>query len=108
MRTGTKILRVLLAPLAVAAALLCFTAAVDSLEDGQSAQRLQQVEQAVRRSCVSCYALEGTYPPDLDYLKDRYGLQIDEEEYIVRYSAVAQNLMPDIHVLPVPREGGEG
>lgn len=53
-------MRVLLAPLAVAAALLCFTAAVDSLEDGQSAQRLQQVEQAVRRSCVSCYALDGT------------------------------------------------
>lgn len=101
-------MRVLLAPLAVAAVLLCFAAAVDSLEDGQSAQRLLQVEQAVRRSCVSCYALEGTYPPDLNYLKDRYGLQINEEEYIVRYSAVAQNLMPDIYVLPVPREGGEG
>ena len=97
MRTGTKILRVLLAPLAVAAALLCFTAAVDSLED-----------QAVRRSWVSCYALEGTYPPDLDYLKERYGLQIDEDEYIVRYSAVAQNLMPDIYVLPVSQGSGEG
>lgn len=107
MGTGKNFLRVLLAPLAVAAALVCFAAAVDRLEEGQSAQRLQQVEQAVRRSCLSCYALEGAYPPDLNYLKDRYGLQIDEDEYIVRYCAVAQNLMPDIYVLPVSQGDGE-
>ncbi len=40
-------------------------------------------------------------------MKDRYGLQIDEDEYIVRYCAVAQNLMPDIYVLPVSQGDGE-
>ena len=103
-----RFLRGLLLPLGAAAVLVFFATAVDSLNDGQSAERLAQLEQAVRRSCVSCYALEGTYPPDLDYLKERYGLQIDEDEYIVRYSAVAQNLMPDIYVLPVSQGSGEG
>ena len=67
----------------------------------QSAERLAQLEQAVRRSCAACYAAEGVYPPDLAYLQERYGLQIDEERYLVHYSATAQNLMPDITVLPL-------
>ena len=97
-----KLLRGLLLPLLAVAALVCFATAIDSLNAGQSAERLSQVEQAVRRSCAACYASEGVYPPDLDYLKDRYGLQVDEDSYIIHYNAVAQNLMPDITVLAVP------
>lgn len=97
-----KFLRGLLLPLGAAAVLVFFASAVDSLNDGQGAERLSQLEQAVRRSCAACYAAEGAYPPDLEYLQDRYGLQVDEENYIVHYSAVAQNLMPDITVLARP------
>lgn len=48
---------------------------------------------------MACYAAEGIYPPDLDYLKDHYGVQVDEERYTVFYSVFAENLMPDITVL---------
>ena len=48
---------------------------------------------------MACYAAEGAYPTSLDYLKERYGVQIDEERYTVYYSAFAENLMPDITVL---------
>ena len=55
----------------------------------------------MRRPCGAAAwpAAEGVYPPDLDYLKERYGLQIDEERYTVKYFAFAENLMPDITVL---------
>lgn len=96
-----RFLRGLMLPLGAAAVLVFFATAVDSLNDGQSAERLAQLEQAVRRSCAACYAAEGVYPPDLAYLQERYGLQIDEERYLVHYSATAQNLMPDITVLPL-------
>lgn len=99
-------LKGLLLPLLAVAALVCFATAVDSLNDGQSAERLRQVEQAVRRSCAACYAAEGVYPPDLDYLKNRYGLQIDEDTYIIHYAAQAGNLMPDITVLPAEQRAG--
>ena len=92
-------LKGLLLPLLAVAALVCFATAVDSLNDGQSSERLRQVEQAVRRSCAACYAAEGAYPPDLDYLRERYGVQIDEEKYAVKYELFADNLMPDITVL---------
>ena len=93
------LLRGLLLPVAAAAALLCFATAVNSLDSGRAEEDLRQLEETLRRSCVACYAAEGVYPPSLDYLKERYGLQIDEERYTVKYFAFAENLMPDITVL---------
>ena len=94
-----SLLRGLAVPVAAVAALLWFATAVDSLNTGRSEEDMRQLEETLRRGCVACYAAEGTYPTDLDYLKDHYGVQIDEERYTVRYSAFAENLMPDITVL---------
>ncbi len=86
-------------PLLLVAALLFFARGVDSLDAGQSREALTRLEQAIRRGCVSCYAAEGSYPPDLDYLVSRYGLQIDQARYRVFYEPVGSNLMPQITVL---------
>ena len=98
-RTTLGLLRGLLVPCAAALALLVFASALTELDRGRAEEDLRQLETAVRRGCVACYAAEGVYPPDLDYLKDRYGVQVDEERYIVHYESVAENLMPDIAVL---------
>ena len=89
----------LLLPAAAAVALLCFAVALNSLSDGRSAEDLRQLEESLRRGCVACYAAEGVYPPDLAYLQEHYGVQVDESRYDVHYSVFAQNLMPDITVL---------
>lgn len=62
------------------------------------------VEQAVRTAALTCYAVEGAYPANIEYLKENYGLYYDEAVYIVRYSAFASNIFPDIYVM----EGGSG
>lgn len=93
------VLRGLLLPVIVVAALLCFSAAVNNLENGRSSEEKQRLEETLRRSCVACYAAEGVYPPNVDYLKAHYGLQIDEKRYIIRYSVYGENLMPDITIL---------
>ncbi len=59
---------------------------------------LREAEQAVRRAAVTCYALEGAYPESYDYLKNHYGVRINESRYAVHYSVFASNLMPDITV----------
>ena len=66
----------------------------EQLDNGQI-----QLEQAIRKAAVACYAMEGIYPPDLDYIKEYYGIQIDEKRYVVVYDVFAENLMPDITVL---------
>lgn len=86
-------------PLLFAAVLLCFATAMDSLDRGREEENRRQLEETLRRGCVACYAAEGMYPPNLDYLRERYGLQIDETKYVVRYLAIGENLMPDITVL---------
>ena len=92
-------LRGLLLPAIAAAALVMFAAALDGLSSGRDAEDLRQLEEALRRSCAACYAAEGVYPPNLEYLEDHYGIRVDEERYAVFYSAFADNLMPDITVV---------
>ena len=62
------------------------------------AQEQALLAEQVRRAAVSCYASEGRYPQDVEYLRDHYGLTYDEERYSVMYDAFASNVMPDISV----------
>ena len=90
-RRGSPLLRavqVILLPLAVLAVLLCFTTALGNLDSAQSEESMRQLEQALRRGCVACYAAEGSYPADLDYLKEHYGIQVDETQYVVDRKSV--------------------
>lgn len=92
-------LRGLLLPAIAAAVLVMFAAALDGLTTGRDAEDLRQLEEALRRSCATCYAAEGVYPPNLEYLEDHYGIRVDEERYAVFYTAFADNLMPEITVV---------
>ncbi len=76
----------------------CLTG-ISRLETGQAQEGKQQLENALRRAAVACYAAEGAYPSSLSYLKDHYGVQINEEYYTVFYEVFAENLMPEITVL---------
>ena len=93
------LLRGLLTPVFAAAVLVCFSTALNSLDGGRDQEDQRQLEEALRRGCVACYSSEGIYPPNLDYLKERYGVQVDETRYTVMYDVFADNLMPDITVL---------
>ena len=78
---------------------LFFLGAVNRLEAGRREAGVRQLETALRRAAVSCYAAEGFYPPDVAYLQEHYGLRFDEESYVVHYQWSASNWMPDITVL---------
>ncbi|MGN0595814.1 MAG: hypothetical protein ACI4J1_00595 [Ruminiclostridium sp.] len=73
--------------------------AVSSVQTTDREQSRRIAEDGIRRAVVSCYAIEGAYPESLDYLKENYGLSIDESRYTVIYNVFASNLMPDITVI---------
>ena len=81
------------------AVLLCFLLALSRLEAGRAEAGKLQLEEAVRRTAVACYAAEGFYPPDVAYMVAHYGLRYDEGAYRVHYELFASNLMPDITVV---------
>ena len=79
------------------AALLVWGAGrLQALERREAARVL---EKSLRRAAVSCYALEGRYPQDLDALLADGGMAYDEERFLVYYDIFADNILPDITVL---------
>lgn len=61
------------------------------------------IESTVRRCAVECYALEGSYPKDIEYIKAEYGLTYDSERYFVHYLPLGSNLMPEIKVFLIDK-----
>ena len=94
-----KYVRISLLAAAVLALTVWFGSALGNLCDGYAREGCHQLEEALRRAAVACYAAEGIYPPTLEYLTQHYGVQINEACYTVFYVVVADNLMPEITVL---------
>lgn len=89
----------ILLPVLAVAILLCFQSSISNLSRGHAGEDQQRLKEVLRRAAVACYAAEGVYPPDVEYLEEHYGVQIDWEHYAVNYIPIAENLMPDITVL---------
>ncbi len=93
-RTGWLVLLLVLLLFAALLALCFGRSARDVSEEGAAA-----IHETVRRGALQCYVVEGVYPPDLQYLEDNYGLQINTEDYYVVYDSFASNLPPTIRVI---------
>lgn len=89
----------IVAVILAAAALMWFFTALGQLSAGQKEEGRRQLETALRKAAVACYAAEGAYPESLEYLMAHYGVQINAEVYVVHYRVFGENLMPDITVL---------
>ena len=54
---------------------------------------------ALNRSITQCYAVEGTYPPSLEYIENHYGLTYDHDKFFVDYQVYGANMYPTVTVL---------
>lgn len=71
---------------------------VENVQKNKESENLNILSDAIRRSAVQCYAIEGFYPPNIDFLENNYGLVVDHDKYVISYSVFASNIMPDIEV----------
>lgn len=83
----------------LAVLVFCLCKAADKMGNGQQGESLKQLDDSIRKAVMVCYSTEGVYPPSIQYLKDNYGIQIDEERYAVFYEIEGANLMPHITVM---------
>ncbi len=60
---------------------------------------IEAIQKTVEKYVIQCYAAEGSYPADLYYLQENYGLILDEEQYSYQYEIFASNIMPEIKVV---------
>ena len=100
-KAGLRVLLVLIA-LAVVLGLAVWATNVQSrdLRD----EGAKAIQEAIQRSALQCYVVEGVYPPNLAYLQDHYGLSVNTRDYYVTYDAFASNLPPTVRVVEKPKD----
>ena len=68
------------------------------ISNHSTGEQMKVLSDAVERSIVQCYALEGEYPTDIDYLQKNYGLSYDESKFTINYSYVDSRTMPEVDI----------
>jgi hypothetical protein len=89
----------LLITIALFAAIAVFAFVVlDRAAASSEEEALNAVRESITRAILSCYAYEGVYPDSIEYLEQHYNLIIDRDRYLIFYSKIGDNLMPNIQV----------
>ena len=71
---------------------------IDRAQGREETEIVRDAIKAVKNAALTCYAVEGAYPDDIDYLRENYQLAYNEDQYFVTYEAFASNRIPDIWV----------
>ena len=71
---------------------------LDYIGNKSEEAQVEMVREAVHNAVLTCYAVEGEYPSDIQYLIDNYGLSYDDSRFLITYEAFASNIFPDIRV----------
>lgn len=76
-----------------------FVSAINGISADTLDRQEQSLDSALNRAIVSCYCVEGTYPPNLDYLISHYGITYDKNSFFIDYQAIGSNIYPDVTII---------
>ena len=72
---------------------------VENASDSSGRLQYDVTVRAISRALADCYAIEGYYPPNMDYLYDNYNVRVDEDKYFVLYEIFAPNVSPTVKLI---------
>lgn len=98
-RRGANVIKIIALFLILVGILFCMIKAANKMGASQQSESLKQLDNSIRKAVMTCYATEGVYPPSVQYMKDNYGIQIDEDRFTVFYEVQGDNMMPDVTVM---------
>lgn len=79
--------------------LVLFINGINSVSATTESKQMESLKTAMERSIAQCYAVEGSYPADVAYLTNHYGLTYDNNKFIVQYTYIGSNIYPEYVVL---------
>ena len=83
----------------LALTLFVFGFVADRIRLSNESEQTTILEKAVTRTITQCYALEGSYPPDIANLTTHYGLTYDPDKYLIDYQYLGSKLRPDVTII---------
>ena len=91
-----RFLPIVIAVMAVSV-MLC-SCAPDAGDRAGMEESAQAIKTTIMEKALQCYVIEGSYPSDLEYLEENYGLIVNHSDFRIMYTPVAENLPPQIKV----------
>jgi len=91
------------------ALIIAFIFLINGITNKSSDRELGIIKDAVKNAALTCYVVEGTYPDDVQYLRDNYNLSYNDDKYLVifRERSFASNVIPDIIVEEIKEGDGK-
>ena len=80
-------------------ALVLILGSVRSLRESSIRQQRQALEEALSKSLLLCYSLEGRYPDTIQELLEKHPLVYDRDRFVIDYRLQGGNILPDITIL---------
>jgi len=92
--------RKIILPIVLFALILVFVLyGVENAADSSGRLQYDVTARAISRALADCYAIEGYYPPNMNYLYDNYNVRVDEDKYFVLYEIFAPNVSPTVKLI---------
>lgn len=100
-RILSKLLKIRFTFISVFLILLFYVLSLSQLEKDNYNKQYAVLDNAIKRTIVHCYSVEGTYPPSIEYMKDHYGLTYNEHLFFIDYHAIGSNIYPEFEIIPI-------
>ena len=83
-------------------AIICvFVLGISLLSSKNGKDEKEILERALNKDIVHCYAVEGYYPPSIEYIEEHYGLVYNHDKYIVDYESIGNNIIPTVTIVEI-------
>ena len=93
-----KAIRAVAALVACAVILLLGVILFTRMDLDMNRQAVESLQNSVTEACVQCYAIEGTYPTNVHYLEQNYGVRYDGSKYVVTLDADSTHELPAVQI----------
>ena len=67
-------------------------------DDDSASRQAESVRKIIDKALIQCYALEGSYPLNLDQVEG-YGVVLDNKRFFFYYEWFGSNMKPQVMVL---------
>ena len=97
MKIDLKLTGMIIGMLVIASVLFSILSPANSFSANAESRQTKIIEEIIDKAMIQCYALEGSYPPNLDYLAS-YGVILDKEHFNYYFEGIGKNVKPIIKV----------
>lgn len=86
------------------ACFMFFIVSISNVSDEVDENEIKTLKNTIDKAVITCYAIEGVYPENLQYIEDNYGVVVDHEKFFVVYNLLGPNVKPDVIVTPIAED----